>query len=179
LAAGGAAPVANLAALVARLAVQAVVLGLLAYAWQLVLPLNKKLWTPSYVLLSTSFAMLALAALLYALEGGAARAGSAAPTPRWARCFEVFGRNPLFIFVLAGLVPRVLALVRWPDGVDAAGQLQWISPWGWAWRELFMPLGQALAGDPRLGSLLQAGVYLGLYGALAAWMDRRRLYIRV
>jgi predicted acyltransferase len=159
------------AELVARLAVQGVLLGMLAYAWQLSMPLNKKIWTSSYVLLSTSLAMLALATLLQRVEGR--------PLPGWANFFEVFGRNPLFIFVLSGFVPRVLGLVRWPDGVNAEGQPLWLSPWPWAWREVFAPLGQALGGDPRLGSLLFACANLALYWALAAWMDRRGLYLRV
>jgi predicted acyltransferase len=93
----------------------------------------------------------------------------------WVRFFEVFGRNPLFVFVLSGLVPRVLALLRWPVGVDAQGHAQWTSPLPWVYEQVFAGIGS----DPRLGSLLYALAHLALYAALAAWLDRRRLYIRV
>ena len=46
------------------------------------------------------------------------------------------------------------------------------------YRTVFEPLG-ALAGDPRLGSLGFALANVALYTALAAAMDRRRLYVKV
>jgi len=75
-------------------------------------------------------------------------------------------------------VPRVLALVRWQDGVNAAGQVQWISPLPWVYKNVFDGIGQ-LAGDPRLGSFLFACANLGAYALLAWWLDRKRIYIRV
>jgi predicted acyltransferase len=162
------------AELVAGLFMRASALLAAAYVWQLVLPLNKKIWTPSYVLLSTGLAMLLLAALVHLLE---ARTASARPA-RWPAFFEVFGKNPLFVFVLSGLVPRVLALLRWPQGTLAGGATAWTSPLPWAYEHVFAPAG-AWSGDPRLGSLLFAVANLALYWALARALDRRRLYIRI
>ena len=152
-------------------------LGLL---WQQVgLPFNKKIWTPSYVLFSTGWATVLLAALMALVEGR----GRAPWLAGWARGFEVFGRNPLFIFVLSGLVPRVLALWRWPVGVDVGpsagvttnGGPLWTSPLPWLYQHVFA----GIASDPRAGSLLYAAALLACYGALAWWLDHRRIYIRV
>jgi predicted acyltransferase len=162
------------AELVARLFLRATALLALAYVWQLVLPLNKKIWTPSYVLLTSGLAMMLLAALVHLLE---ARAAPARPA-RWPAFFEVFGKNPLFVFVLSGLVPRVLALLRWPQGTLADGAPAWTSPLPWAYEHVFAPAG-AWSGDARLGSLLFAVANLALYWALAHWLDRRSIYIRV
>jgi predicted acyltransferase len=93
----------------------------------------------------------------------------------WARCFEVFGRNPLFIFVLSGFVPRVLALLRWADGTGPDGLLRWTSPLPWLYEHAFAGIG----GDPRLGSFLYALTLVAGYGLLARGLDRRRIYIRV
>jgi predicted acyltransferase len=157
--------------LVWRLLGWAAMLLALAAIWQLQMPLNKKIWTSSYVLWTTGLAMVALAACIQLVE--------VRPRPLalwgWARLFEAFGRNPLFVFVLSSLVPRVLWLLRWPKGVDAAGAPQWTSPMPWAYETLFAGLGS----DPRLGSLLFACANLALYAALAGWLDRRRIYIRV
>lgn len=162
--------------LLLRLFVAATVLLALAYGWQLQLPINKKIWTPSYVLLTTGLAMAALALCLRRLEPLACGApGLAPPLPLWARFFEPFGKNPLFVFVLSGLVPRVLGLLRWQNGVDAQGAPLWTSPLPWAYEHLFAGVGH----DPRLGSFLYALANLLLYAALAAWLDRRRIYIRV
>ena len=189
---------AALDALVARLFVQATAVGLLAWAWALVLPYNKKIWTPSYVLLTTALATMALAAMLWALERrargqrpaldpGAVPAAGVAPGTHplaraaaalglgAARFCEVFGRNALFVFVLSGLVPRFLALIRWPDGTTPEGLPRWISPLPWVYRNVFADW----SADPRVGSLAFAAANLALYWALAAWLDRRRIYIRV
>ncbi|MBC7939416.1 MAG: DUF1624 domain-containing protein [Chitinophagaceae bacterium] len=163
------------AALVSRLFLGATVLLVLAYAWQLEMPLNKKIWTSSYVLFSTALAMVALAALVHRVE--------VQPRPAllrgWAAFFEVFGKNPLFVFVLSGFVPRVLALWRWPMGTGPDGQPGWTSPLPWLYQNLFAAPIQAMGGDPRLGSLLFAVINLACYWALAWWLDRRHIHIRV
>ena len=159
------------ATLVARLALWGAVLLALGYAWQLGMPLNKKIWTSSYVLHTTGLAMLALALCVQVVDL------RARPVELWgwARFFEVFGRNPLFVFVLSGLVPRFLALLRWQTGTTAEGAPVWTSPLPWVYRTLFAGLGS----DPRLDSFLFACANLALYAALAFWLDWRRLYIRV
>ena len=164
-------------ALLLRLFLAATALAVLAYAWQLQVPINKKIWTPSYVLLTTALAMAALALCLHRLEPLAGRdaPGAAPGLPLWARFFAPFGRNPLFVFVLSGLVPRALGLLRWQTGADAQGTPLWTSPLPWAWQHLFAGIGS----DPRLGSFLYAAANLLAYAALAWWLDRRRIYIRV
>jgi predicted acyltransferase len=164
-------------ALLLRLFLAATALAVLAYVWQLQVPINKKIWTPSYVLLTTALAMATLALCLHRLEPLAPQGapGEAPALPLWARFFEVFGKNPLFVFVLSGLVPRALGLLRWQTGVDAQGAALWTSPLPWAYQHLFA----GMASDPRLGSFLFAATNLLAYAALAWWLDRRRIYIRV
>ena len=148
--------------LIVRLFSIACALLLLGYAWQLAMPLNKKLWTSSYVLHTSGLALLALALLAQWLDLQPARGAV-------ATALLAFGRNALFVFVLSGLVPRVLALMRWREGEA------WTSPLPWLYRHLFA----AVPGDPRLGSLAYALAVLAALVALALWMDRRQLYVRV
>ncbi|MDO8418545.1 MAG: heparan-alpha-glucosaminide N-acetyltransferase domain-containing protein [Rubrivivax sp.] len=157
--------------LLARLFLWATLLLVTAYAWQLAMPLNKKIWTSSYVLFTSGLAMMALAVCIHLVD----IRRRPAELRGWAAFFEVFGRNPLFIFVLSGFVPRVLALLRWQDGVGPEGAPLWTSPLPWVHQNVFAGLG----GDPRLGSLLFAVANLLLYWLLAWWLDRRRIYIRV
>ncbi len=159
------------ASLVARLALWGAVLLAAGYMWQLDMPLNKKIWTSSYVLHTTGIALLALALCVQVVDVRA-RPGE---LRGWVRFFEVFGRNPLFVFVLSGLVPRVLGLLRWQTGTLPESAAVWTSPLPWAYNTLFAGIGS----DPRLGSLLFACANLAVYAALAFWLDRRRVYIRV
>ena len=165
---------------VARLFAAAVVLGVLAYAWQLGMPLNKKIWTSSYVLLTTALALATLAALIHLLNHGTQLDGRPArATGGWVALCTWFGRNPLGLFVLAGLVPRFLGLIRWEAGTAADGSLRWTSPLPWVHEHVAVPLAALVSTDPRLGSLLFALLNLVFYAALAAWLHRRRLYWRV
>jgi predicted acyltransferase len=152
-----------------RLFTAAATLLLLAWAWQLAMPINKKIWTSSYVLLTTGLALALLAVCVDRVE---LRAPSRAVEPL-LRVAEAFGRNALFVFVLSGLVPRFAALLRWRVTVD--GSEAWTSPLPWAWNHLYA----GLTPDLRLDSLLFALTQLALYAALVVWMDRRRLYVRV
>jgi predicted acyltransferase len=176
------------AALVVRLCTWAVVLGGIGLLWQLQMPLNKKLWTSSYVCVTTALALAALALCLHALDLRAPTAPGQRVVRGVARFFEVFGRNPLFIFVLSGLVPRVLGLLRWPaDGAVAAGAAgtaaqgatQWTPSLPSLASSVMAPLGRLLSGDPRLGSLLYALANVAAYAAIAWWMDRRGIVVRV
>jgi predicted acyltransferase len=160
------------AGLVVRLFVTAAVALGLAYLWQLSMPLNKKLWTSSYVLHTTGLAMMLLALLIHTIDLQGRRGA-------WVGFFEVFGKNALFVFVLSGFVPRVLALWRWGDGVDAEGKPRFLTPLPWLYRTVFEPMSALAGGDLRFGSTLFAVANLSVYWALARWLDRRRIYIRV
>ena len=175
------------AELLVRLFMIGLALLVAGYLWQLELPLNKKIWTPSYVLHTTGLATLALAALLQLAERApqpahgsgltapTGSAGPAGPTAVLLQVLEAFGRNPLFVFVLSGLVPRVLALLRWADGVNADGTAHWVTPLPWVYQTVFAHLGS----DPRLGSFLFAAANLSVYAALAVGLDRHKVYVRV
>jgi predicted acyltransferase len=92
-------------ALLVRLFVGACVLLALAWLWHFAMPVNKKIWTSSYVLATTGAATATLALALRGIEMRGARAA-------WIGWMEAHGRNALFIFVLSGFLPRVLALFR-------------------------------------------------------------------
>ncbi len=72
-------------------------LGLL---WDLAFPINKKLWTSSYVLLSAGLAMQVLAGSILKFDLWGWR--------RLARPWEIVGINAIFVFVASGLVALLL-----------------------------------------------------------------------
>ncbi|KAA2245337.1 DUF5009 domain-containing protein [Chitinophaga agrisoli] len=125
--------------------------------WNLVFPINKKIWTSSYVLYTVGIALLLLSVLMYAIEfRGWRRAGSV---------FEVFGKNPLFIYVMSGVLVKLYLLVR-----TLAGQ----NLYGWLYEHIFRPV---WGNYP--GSLAFAVFHVCLFWALGWWMDKKKVYIRV
>jgi predicted acyltransferase len=70
-----------------------VVLIFIALSWDLVFPINKKIWTSSFVLLAVGLDLVVLAILIYVIDVVKAK--------RWTYFFEVFGKNTLFIYLLS------------------------------------------------------------------------------
>jgi predicted acyltransferase len=89
-----------------KLFASALVLIALALLWSTVFPINKSLWTGTFVLLTCGVAILVLI-LLVKLEQSAV-AGTIKPAYRF---FEIIGKNPLFIYVLSGLLATTMYLI--------------------------------------------------------------------
>ncbi|MBA2646335.1 MAG: DUF5009 domain-containing protein [Pyrinomonadaceae bacterium] len=87
---------------------------LLGWLWHQSFPINKPLWTSSYVLLTGGMALLFLALCFWLIDIKDFR--------RWALPFVVFGVNALAAFFLSGLVARVMMLwkVSRADGSQVA-----------------------------------------------------------
>ena len=78
--------------------------AVLGAAWGVWFPVNKALWTSSYVVLTAGLALLVLAACYWAIEIRGWR--------RWAAPFVVLGVNALALFFLSTLVAHALTLIR-------------------------------------------------------------------
>ncbi|MFL5742333.1 MAG: acyltransferase family protein [Flavisolibacter sp.] len=137
------------------------------YAWGLVFPINKKIWTSSYVAYTSGLAIVVLSTLIYAIEVKQMRGW-------WTKFFDVFGKNALFIFAFSSFFPKTLWLIRWPSGVNAQGQTTYSDPWHW-----FARLCGKLPGRPENGSLLFSICVILLFWAICYWMDKKKIYIKV
>ena len=141
------------------------------FAWDMVFPINKKIWTSSYVLYTTGLAIMVLSVLIYLIEFKEAR-GS------WSRFFDVFGKNALFVFALSGFLVKVLPLFRWVDHVNEKGKEVYTSPLNWFYEHICNPL-LAFTNNPKNGSLLYAVCLLVFYWLVVYWMDKKKIYIKV
>jgi predicted acyltransferase len=140
----------------------------IGYAWGLTFPINKKIWTSSYVAATTGLAIAVLCTLIYAIEIKGIRG--------WlTRFFDVFGKNPLFVFALSAFLPRGLRLIRIPNGTDNSGHAAFISPWNWIYERVY----KFTPGAPQIGSLLFALTVITFMWAICYWLDKKRIYIKV
>jgi predicted acyltransferase len=141
---------------VAKLLMAAAILVVVALSWSAWQPLNKKLWTPSYSLLTIGIDCACYAMLVHAVELRHWRLGGGV--------VEALGRNTLALYVLSEL--GNIALIR----THVAGTTTFL----WVHAHLFAPwAGQAF------GALLYALVYLGLCGLVARELVRRGVYLRL
>ncbi len=133
---------------------------LMGTGWGAFFPINKSLWTSSYVLFTTGAALEMLALCYWLMDVRYSR--------RWAHPFIALGRNPLAIFVLSILVVKILLRVEvaWQGGST--------SLYAWLYRSLFTPL-----LGPMNGSLAFAAVYLAVWLLLAEALYRKGIILRV
>ena len=157
----GTAMAASWYTIIANLFVAGGLLVFTGFCWDMVFPINKKIWTSSFVIYTTGIAIMVLATLLHLIEANGHRGG-------WSRFFEVFGKNPLFIFVLSGVWVRLYGLVRIPadNGYEGLG--------GWMYNHVFAPL----FGNMN-GSLLYAIFHVIIFWGIAWWLDKKKIYIKV
>ena len=154
--------------MLAKLLLTGVVLVLVGFIWDFSFPINKKIWTSSYVFYTSGLAIVTLSMFIYLLEFNNAKG-------KWSQFFDVFGKNPLFIFVLSGFLPRVLALLRWVDHVDEKGEPVYTNALPWFYQNVC----KDVTSDLRIGSLLYALCIIAFMGTIAYLLDKKKIYIRV
>jgi predicted acyltransferase len=129
------------------------------FCWDMVFPINKKIWTSSYVIYTTGLAILTIGTMIYLIEIKKIRGGL-------ARFFDVFGKNALFVFALSAFLPRTLGLIKLGNGVN---------PWNWLYRKVL----SHIPGAKENGSLLYAICVILFMWAICYWMDKKKIYIKV
>ena len=78
-------------------------LVLLGLIWNISFPINKSLWSSSYVLYTAGLASLSLSVLYYIIEIGKYK--------KWTKLFLIWGVNPMIVFFLSGIIPRTLNMI--------------------------------------------------------------------
>ncbi|MGG5902031.1 acyltransferase family protein [Sphingobacterium daejeonense] len=144
------------------------ILLVLAWTWSLGFPINKKIWTSSYVLYTTGLGILTIGTMIWYIEVQGVK--------NWlTKFFDVFGKNPLFIFVLSGLLPKTLGLIRIPNGVNELGEAKFTTPLSWFYQNVCTKL----PGPPELGSFAYSLCFLAFMWAICYWLDQKKIYIKV
>lgn len=154
--------------LVSVLMLAGFILLVLGWTWSLGFPINKKIWTSSYVLYTTGLAILTIGAMVWYIEIGGVK-------NKVTRFFDVFGKNPLFIFVLSGLLPRLMSLIRIDNGVSEEGTQLYTSPLAWYYHSVCAKI----PGPPEWGSFLYAFTFLVVMWVICYYLDKKRIYIKV
>ena len=149
--------------MLSHLLIAAVILLLAGYCWGSIFPINKKIWTSSYTLVAAGWATATLALLIYFIEFRES-------TGSWSKFFDVFGKNPLFIFILSGALPRLQRLIRIQDNGKVT------DPLGWFYNHCCKPLD---LGHTENASLLYAITLIVIYWLIGRVLDKRKIYIRV
>lgn len=141
---------------IAKLMIVGSLLMLGAFIWDMAFPINKKIWTSSFSLLTTGLDLLIISILVYVIDIYQRR--------RWTHFFVVFGRNPLFIYLLADVVLTTMGMIPVEDSNLHA----------WFFKDIF----GSFAG-PYLASFLFAFTFMMLNWLVGYFLDKKRIYIKV
>ncbi len=141
----------------AKILLIGVSLMFVAYLWDVSFPINKKLWTSSFVLLTGGLNCVILGVIIFLME--------LAPRKLEFRVFNTFGKNPLFIYMLSSVLTTMLFTI------SVSGQ----NAYSWFYQNLFQPIG---FGTP-LGSLLFALSFTTVCWLVARWMEKRNIYVKI
>lgn len=128
--------------------------------WDFWFPINKKLWTSSYVVFTTGWALLLLASCYELIEVRGLR--------RWGKPFEIMGLNAIFIFITSVLMIKILVKTHIGIGEKAPNTYTWI------YEHFFA----SWAGTMN-GSLLFAIVTLLFWWLVVYIMYRKRWFVKI
>ncbi|MBC6996229.1 heparan-alpha-glucosaminide N-acetyltransferase [Neolewinella lacunae] len=124
--------------------------------WSFLFPINKALWTSSFVLVTAGWATLFLAVIYYLLDVRGIQFGET---------FRKMGANALILYFLSSFISKVMGSIRVGD----------TSLHGWLYQTIyvhdFLPA--------KLSSLLYALTVVAFYVLLGLFLYRRRIFIKV
>jgi len=122
--------------------------------WGWYFPINKALWTSSYVLVAAGWDLLLLAVLQATIR----------PNRYWKPVL-IFGMNPMVVFFFSGLIPRVLGMIKIGD----QGLTSWIYSQGI----------EPLFADKINASLAGALIYVLIWAGILSFFDWQKRYYKV
>lgn len=143
---------------IARLFIVGTILTFAGFLLDFGLPINKKIWSPTFVLTTCGLASSFLALLIWIIDIRGHR--------RWCRFFEVFGINPLFLYCLGAVLSIVIGTVK--IGGTSIKEL--------VYTDALMPL---CGGDATLASLLFAILFVAINWLVGLILYKNKIYIKI
>ncbi|MBS1933905.1 MAG: hypothetical protein JST96_07885 [Bacteroidetes bacterium] len=128
----------------------------IAYFWDLSFPINKKLWTSSFVLYTVGLDCIILSAVIYVIDF--------LGKTKWTYFFTVFGKNPLFIYLLSEIGATTLYIFHTEPRV---------SVYHWLYENIFKHAGLYF------GSFLFAVSFMLVCWLAGYFLEKKKIYVRV
>ncbi|KQB39253.1 acyltransferase family protein [Flavobacterium aquidurense] len=138
-----------------------IIAGLL---WNIIFPINKSLWTSSYVLYTTGLAATCLALLYYVID--------IADYKKGFKLFLIWGVNPMIVFFFSQIIPQALVMIQFKNPHNPAEQINLLN--------YLYTFGIApLFSNPMTASLAGALVYVGIWTFILWIFYKNKLIFKV
>ncbi|MDQ1164701.1 acyltransferase family protein [Flavobacterium sp. SORGH_AS_0622] len=147
--------------IMAGISLALILLGLL---WSLAFPINKSIWTSSYVLFTAGLALLLLSLIYYIIDVRGYK--------KWTTFLLTWGVNPMIVFFVSGILPRALTMIKIQDPENISEQINvrdyaynfWISP---------------LFENQMLSSLTYSIIYILLWSCVLWYFYKKKIIFKV
>lgn len=125
------------------------------------LPINKNIWSPTFVLMTCGMGSTLLALLIWIIDIKGYK--------KWTKFFETFGINPLFLYVLGGALSILFGCIKLPIG----GEL--ISIHNIIYKSFLLEM----IGDKYLASCLYAIIFVCINWCVGYVLYKKKIYIKI
>jgi predicted acyltransferase len=147
-----------------KMGIAGISLIILALLWSIVFPLNKSLWTSSFVLYTSGLAILSLTLFYYVID--------IANYKNWTKLFLIWGVNPMIVFFFSEIIPQGLEMIQFqnPEIPSEKINLQnylyefWIAP---------------VFSNPMMASLAGAIIYVTIWSFILGTFYKHKLIFKV
>ena len=138
--------------------------------WNIWFPINKNLWTSSYVLFAAGLALLALAALYWLID---IRHFNETKTGKWLTCpWLVFGSNAIAAFCVSEFLVINMIWIKIPHSIGPNGQP--VTAWYWTYHNLF-----AFNGSTNVTSLAFALAFVAVCFIPNWLLWRKKIFLKI
>ena len=121
------------------------------------MPISKKIWSPTFVLVTCGLGASLLALLIYIIDIKGYK--------KWTKFFESFGVNPLFMYVLGGVLGILFNTVKF--GGHSIHSL--------IYSDFLVPL----LSDKTLASLIYALIFIAINWSIGYILYKKKIYIKI
>lgn len=138
-----------------------IVLMAIGYAWNFWFPINKSLWTSSYVAYTGGLALVFLAFCYWLIDVQYKK--------WWIKPFHIYGTNAIAVFFLSSLVAKLLYLIKVTGENGESVSLKY-----YIYSNIFLPI-----ASPINASLLFAISYIMIWLFVIWLLYRKQIFIKV
>jgi predicted acyltransferase len=150
--------------IVKKMGITGIILIILGLLWSITFPLNKSLWTSSFVLYTSGIAILSLTIFYYVID--------VTNYKNWTKLFLVWGVNPMIVFFFSEIIPQALEMIQFQNPETPSEQINlqnylyhfWIAP---------------VFNNPMTASLAGALIYVTIWSLILRLFYKHQLIFKV
>lgn len=125
-------------------------------------PINKKIWSPTFVLTTCGLASTLLGLLIWIIDIKGHN--------KWCTFFQVFGVNPLYLYVQSGVLAVLFGTIRWANAEGGYTSIH-----GFIYNDCL----KSVFGDPYFASLLYSIIFILINWMVGYYLFKKKIYIKI